>query len=151
MPLKDLWLCLPLALLSSACDQEATYELTGTTDERAAGIRRVIEDNGTVPSPIDNAHLIELQFGDNVLGPADFRSYIWIKVSAKDVDKWKSVLPGSPYDPPIYDSPPSDPKWWLTRTEFERMKKYDTFSMFHRHGWIVVDDNGNIYARTYTM
>ncbi|MEM9440622.1 MAG: hypothetical protein AAGA73_09280 [Pseudomonadota bacterium] len=151
MPPKPLWLCLLVGLLACGCDQEATYELTGTTDERIVGIRRVIEDHGPVPSPIDDAHLIELQFGDNMLGPADFRSYIWIKVSPQHADKWKSVLAGSPDDPPIYDSPPNEPSWWLTSDEFERLQKYDTFPMFRRNGWVVIDDDGNIFVRNYTM
>ena len=146
------WLWLALILLVSACNQETTRELTGTTAERIVAVTRLLQDYGTVPGLIDDAQLIELQFGDNMLGPADFRSYIWIKVSTDDVRKWKSALSGAlPSDPPIYDMPPSEPNWWLTKEHFQTLLKYDAFPMFQRHGWIVVDSKGNVYARTYTM
>jgi hypothetical protein len=152
MSRKPFVLAVSFVLLTGECRHEISEgEISGTTAERVAAVKRVIESSAAVPSTIDDAHLFELQFGDGQLGPSDFRSYIWIKVSADNIAKWKSVLKTSPYDPPAYDTPPSEPKWWLTRDEFEQLTKFDTFAMFQRHGWIVVDGDGNIFARTYTQ
>lgn len=139
-------------LLAVGCsEQDKVFELSGTTAERVAGVARVIERNTKLPSVIDDARLIELQFGDNTVGPADFRSYLWIKVSSNNIKKWKSVLKNPPHDTPIFDIPSSQPTWWLKQDEFEELGKFDTFEIFQRHGWIGIDSDGNIFARTYTM
>ena len=109
-----------LFILATLCgcsgSQNQTHEITGTTAERVAGVTRVIESNAELPSDILDAHLIELQFGDGQLGPSDYRSFIWIKVSADQITKWKSALKTPPDDSPAYDAPPSKPKWWLSET-----------------------------------
>ena len=127
------------------------HEVTGTAAERAAGVSRVIKSHAAVPSDITDAHLIEQQFGDGQLGPADYRSFVWIKVSPDDIAKWKSALKTPPTDSPAYDTPPTKPKWWLAESDYKKLTKYDSQALFDRHGWIAIEDNGNIYAHTYTQ
>jgi len=131
--------------------QNQTHEITGTAAERVEGVSRVIESNAALPSKITDAHLIELQFGDGQLGPADYRSFVWIKVSTDDVEAWKSALKSPPRQSPGYDTPPSKPTWWLVQTAYDEATKYDSHALFNRHGWIVIQDDGNIFALTYTQ
>ncbi len=131
--------------------QNQAHEITGTVAERIAGVSRVVESNTPLPSTIADAHLIELQFGDGQLGPADFRSFVWMKVSPDDVAKWKAGMKTPPIDSPNYDAPPSQPRWWLAESTFTQLTKYDSQAFFGRHGWVVIQDDGNIYALTYTQ
>jgi hypothetical protein len=140
-----------VALSGCGGPQNQTHEITGTAAERVAGVSRVIKSNAEMPSNIVDAHLIELQFGDGRLGPSDFRSFVWIKVSPDDIPKWKSALKTPPDDSPTYDAPPTKPKWWLSQSTYKQLIKYDSHALFSRHGWVVVDDDGNIYALTYTQ
>ena len=139
------------AVVGCGGPQTQTHEITGTVAERVAGVSRVIQSNATLLSTITDAHLVELQFGDGQLGPSDFRSFVWIKVSADDIPKWKVGLKSPPIDSPAYDSPPSKPGWWLPQSTFAQSTKYDSHAFFNRHGWVVIQDDGNIYALTYTQ
>ena len=131
--------------------QNQTHEVAGTTAERVAGVTRVIESNAKLPSDILDARLIELQVGDGAFGPSDYRSFIWIKVSADEITKWKSALKTPPDETPTYDAPPSKPQWWLSEKSYDALIKYDCWSLFQRQGWIVIQDDGNIFALTYTQ
>ena len=130
--------------------QNQTHEVMGTISERVAGVTRVIESNAQLPSKILDARLIEQQFGDGQLGPSDFRSFVWIKVPADQVVKWRSALKTPPEDTPVYDLPPSNADWWIDINLFAKLTKYDSHSLFSRNGWVVIQDDGNIFALTYT-
>ena len=143
-----------VALIASGCEpQDKTIEIPGTTAERVAGVTRLIESSTTLPSKIQDARLLETKTGDNRLGPADYKSFIRIKVAPEDVAKWKATLKAN--TPPIYAAtyyaPPTPPKWWLSKKTFDQFSKFDSQSMFQRHGWIAVGDDGNIFAMTFTM
>ena len=141
-----------IALAVSGCGpQNQTYEIEGSPAERVAGVSRVIQSHTTLPSEIQDAHLIELQLGDGELGPSDFQSFVWIKVAPDDVAKWKAVLKTPPSDPPTYDAPTTNPKWWLLKATYSQLTKFDSYSIFNRHGWIAIDDEGNIFAMTFTQ
>lgn len=130
--------------------QNQTHEIAGTTAERVAGVSRVIEANAELPSDIADARLIELQFGDGQLGPSDFQSFVWIKISPDDVATWKSSLKTPPSESPAFDTPPTQPKWWLSKASFDKLTKYDSRALFNRSGWVAIQDDGNIFALTYT-
>lgn len=128
-------------------------ELSGTKAERAAAIARLIPSTAPyaeLADAIEDARLIELKFGDGVLGPADYCSYLWIEIAPDRVGRWQSVLQPTT-DAPSYDLPPTNPSWWLTRTDFDRIPKYEAFPLFMRDGWIAVaDDRSHIFARACT-
>ena len=144
-----------LIVLATVCGcsgpQDQTHELMGSTAERIAGVSRVIESNAVLPSDISDARLIEYQLGDGQLGPSDYRSFIWINVPADQITKWKSILKTPPDGSSAYDAPPSKPKWWIRKNSFDQLTKYDCHALFDRNGWIVIQDDGNIFALTYTQ
>ena len=151
--MKTAFILVFISFVISGCSgpQNQTHEIAGTQAERVLGVSRVIESNATLPSEIADAHLIELQFGDGRLGPSDFRSFVWIKVSPDDIDKWKSILKSPPNQSVGYDQPPANPAWWVAEATFDKSTKYDSDALFNRHGWIVIEDDGNIFALTYTQ
>ena len=151
--MKPTFILVLIIFVFSGCGgpQNQTHEITGTAAERVLGVSRIIESNAALPSEITDAHLIELQFGDGQLGPSDFRSFIWVKVSSDDVAKWRSTLKSPPNDSPAYDAPPTKPKWWLTQSAYTQLTKYDSHTLFNRHGWIAIQEDGNIFALTYTQ
>lgn len=140
-----------VALSGCGSVRTQTHEVSGTTAERIAGVSRVIQSHADLPSKIADARLIELQIGDGQLGPSDFRSFVWIKVSPDDIAKWKSVLQAAPAHSPIYDSPATKPTWWIPQAQFIKQLKLDPHPIFNRHGWLTIDEDGNIYALTYTQ
>ena len=141
-----------MMFVTSGCSPtNEVSEITGTAAERVAGVSRVIEAHAALPSEIIDAHLVEIRIGDGQLGPSDYRSFIWIKVSPDDIGKWKSVLSTPPADSPAYDAPPTKPAWWLPESDYIKLTKYDSLTLFNRHGWIAIDDEGNVYALTYTQ
>ena len=128
-----------------------THEVTGTTAERVAGVSRVIQSHTDLPSAISDAHLVELQIGDGQLGPSDFRSFVWIKISPDDIAKWKSAVQATPVDLPSYESPETSRAWWITEAQFAKSTTFDPRPLFNRNGWVTIDDGGNIFAFTYTQ
>ncbi len=128
-----------------------THEITGTTADRVAAVSRVIQSHVDLPSTIADAHLIEIQIGNGQLGPSDFRSFVWIKVSPDDIANWKSVLQAAPIDSPTYKSPATAPPWWITQAQFAKSTTFDPHPLFNRNGWVTIDDDGNIFAFTYTQ
>ena len=131
--------------------QNQTHEITGTTAERVAAVSRVIESSAELPSTIQDARLIELQLGDGYLGPSDFQSFIWIKILPDQVERWRSTLKSPPFDSPTYETPPTKPQWWLSDSSFIQLTKYDSRALLGRNGWIVIQEDGNIFAKTYTQ
>jgi hypothetical protein len=141
-----------VAVTISGCGpQNGTIEISGTTAERVAVVSRLFSSDTTPPSDLQDAHLIELQFGDGQLGPSDIQTFVWAKVAPSDVVKWQSVLKSPPSSAPAYDTPPSKPKWWLSKNTYDQLDKFDSRSIFPRQGWIAIDDDGNIYALTFTQ
>jgi len=150
-----LWVILPCAL--GCTSQEliplSLHEISGTKSKRTAAIARLfptVDPYTRLTDAFKNARLIELKFGDGILGPADYCSYLWIEVPPEQVSQWKSILQPTTA-PLLYDAPPTKPSWWLTQTRFDLLPKYDPFPLFQRNGWIAVDDLGNIFARTCTQ
>ena len=131
--------------------QNQTHEIEGTAAERASAVTRLIESNATLPSKITDAHLIDFQIGDGQLGPSDFRSFAWIKVSPTDVVKWKAALTTVPQNSLSYESPPTKQEWWLTQLSYNNETKFDARTLFDRPGWIIVQDDGNVYVYSYTQ
>jgi len=145
-------------LLSTACSPkppaESAYETSGTTTERVATITLLISKVAPVPSPLTDAYLVEQQFGDNQLGPADFMSFYALAVASSDLSVWRSALP--PLDaadtPPKYAAPKISKTWWLTPGEFATAEFYSPRSLTGRNnGWVAITPKGKIFVYAFTM
>ena len=131
--------------------QNQTQEVPSTAAERVANISRLIESSAKLPSDMIDARMKEVQLGDGQMGPSDNRWFVWIKVSAEDVEKWKSMLKTPPENPPEYDAPSTKPKWWISNISYNKLIKYDSHALFDRPGWIAIEDDGNIFALTFSQ
>lgn len=130
--------------------KKTVSEVTGSTQERVAAVSRIIRSKTGELTGIADARLIEIRIGDGQLGPSDFQSYVWIKLSPDDCKTWTDSLKSPPDATPRYSAPPTNADWWLTSEAFVELKKYDSWSTFGRQGWIVVDEDGNVFAMTFT-
>ncbi len=120
-------------------------------DEVTALLKRSIQ----IPTKIIEAHYVELRVGDPSngfdIGPVDYVSYLYVKVPAKDIDKWTSIF--TPLHlPPGYTRPDCKCEWWVGQKEFPTLEFFAPNGLSSRiHGWIGVSRNeGKIYLYDYT-
>lgn len=126
--------------------------VAGTTAERIARIESLVKTD--VPSEIQDARLVEQRIGGGGIGPSDYQSYIWLKVPPESVKEWSAAWKGLPSPPIGFVAPPPEAAaatWWLSEQHYEVLEKFDTWDTFGRHGWIVIDEDGNFYAYTFTL
>jgi hypothetical protein len=142
---------LPACSISSA-PKTSVQEVTGNNTERIAGVSAIITKHKTPPTAILDAHFLEEQTGDGILGPSDFRAFYFIKVAPQDVSQWTGVLVplGSTAE---YAAPAQSQDWWIARGTFGSLQFYKPDILTGRvNGWIgVSQQTGHIYIFTFTM
>lgn len=144
-----------LMLSSIGCSKQVTQSrrsITGTKAERIAAVEKLLKksrQSDELPGPILDAQLEEIPIGDNNLGPADFQTFVWIKVEPEDVTAWENAL--TPRDQPIDPIAARPPKWWKDDIDRDAV----TFSpkpLFGRsNGWVLIQEDGQIFAFTFSM
>ena len=137
------------ATQSNRKPKTTTSEVTGTKEERIAAVSRIVLWAGDTQLQIDDARLIEVKIGDGQLGPSDYQSFLWIKLSPDQVTAWTAEL--TPLSKvPHYSVPPTKTDWWLTKEVFDEAVKYEARNRFGRSGWTVITKDGNVFAMTFT-
>ena len=145
-----LYTLLILSLFSCGQDILPTKK---TKDEMITQAEKIITRNGKLPSKILDAQFVEFQQGDGHLGPSDFQVYMRITVNKVDTKKWVSGLEKPFNNSSVYSTPNPKETWWITESNFLKLEKFETKTLFNRYnGWICVDEElGFIYVYTYTM
>jgi hypothetical protein len=136
----------------TSAPKRSVHEVTGTSAERVAGVSAIMVKHKAPPTAILDAHFLEEQTGDDVLGPADFQAFCFIEVAPQDVSQWMQVL--TPLGAtPEYGAPAQPRDWWITRDTFASLQFYKPDILTGRiHGWIgFSQQTGRIYIFTYTM
>lgn len=126
-------------------------EVTGSRIERVAAVSAIITKYKAPPTAILDAHFVEEQIGDGVLGPSDFRAFYLINVAPKDVSHWTKVF--APLGETAEYDAPAQTNWWIARDTFGSLQFYKPDILTGRvNGWIgVSQQTGNIYIFTFTM
>lgn len=136
----------------SSAPKSSVREVTGTAVERVAGVTAIFAKHKAPPTAMADAHFLEEQIGDGVLGPSDYRAFYAIQVAPQDVTKWMSML--APLgEPAEYAQPAQSCAWWVSREEFTSLEFFKTENLTGRHhGWIGVSpQTGQIFIFTFTM
>jgi hypothetical protein len=136
----------------SNAPKSSAREVTGISTERVAGVSAIMAKHKAPPTAIRDAHFLEEQTGDDVLGPADFRAFCVIEVAPQDISKWMQLL--TPLGATAEYGAPAQPRdWWITRDTFASLQFYKPDILTGRiYGWIgVSQQTGRIYIFTFTM
>jgi|ERR1041384_3619123 hypothetical protein len=140
------------ACSKSSAPKSSVHEVTGSSTERVAGVSAIITKHKAPPTAILDAHFVEEQTGDGVLGPPDFRAFYCIEVAPQDVLQWMQILTplGAAAE---YDAPSQPRDWWIARDTFASLQFYKPDILTGRvHGWIgVAQRTGRMYIFTFTM
>lgn len=140
------------ACSKSSVSKSSVHEVSGSSTERVAGVSAIITKRKALPTGVLDAHFMEEQTGDGVLGPSDFRAFYFLEVAPQDVSQWiQTFTPlGATAE---YDAPAQPCDWWITRETFTSLQFYKPDILTGRvHGWIgVSQQTGRIYIFTFTM
>jgi hypothetical protein len=140
------------ACSKNSAPRRSIHEVTGSSTERIAGVTAVITTHKVPPTAILDAHFVEEQTGDNVLGPSDFQAFYFLEVAPGDVSQWTQIL--TPLGTAAEYAAPAQPRdWWIARDSFASLQFYKPNILTGRiHGWIgVSQQTGRIYIFTFTM
>jgi hypothetical protein len=140
------------ACSKSSAPKSSVHEMTGSITERVAGVSAIITKHKAPPTAILDAHFVEEQTGDGVLGPSDFRAFYFVEVAPQDVALWTQML--TPLGVTAEYNAPAQPRdWWIARERFASLQFYKPDILTGRvHGWIgISQQTGRIYIFTFTM
>jgi hypothetical protein len=139
-----------LLMLTSpmACGRDApapppprAVELTGTTSERIAQVRRTLDVPPALAATILDANSIEERLGGGTLGPSDFAGYLMLRVSPGSLAQWRASLtpvPARP-EPAVFDGPSTPVSWWVSRSDFPALQFFDAEQLTGRmNSWVGV-------------
>ncbi len=128
--------------------------MTGTQAERVAAVSKLLSKRGPLPGPLLDAHFVEEQTGDGVLGPSDFAAFYALTVAPADLAAWRAALPTieAQNTTPQYPTPKQPLSWWLTHDDFLKLTFYSPKSLTGRsNGWVGIAPDGRIFAYAFTM
>ncbi|HED33336.1 MAG TPA: hypothetical protein ENJ08_03840 [Gammaproteobacteria bacterium] len=135
-----------------ACDQK---QKTGENNplEKIGIIKKIIEKNTPVPSNIIDVNYAEYRRGDDRLGPSDYFFFLRIEVRKEDAVKWLQGIDELPAKSKGYTDTQTNNSWWIKKSRFQQLKKYETRTYFNNtNGWMCVDkEKGYVYVYTYAM
>jgi hypothetical protein len=144
-------LLIPPVLLGLLWQNSKSSSYPADKTERIRIIKRIISE--PVPGEILDAEYLSIQIGDGCLGPSDFQLFLRLSVPPAETEQWLKGL-GQPFNhSDNYAEPTPSQSWWLSKSQYEKSKLYETRSLFGRHnGWLCIDkDKGFIYVYTFTM
>ena len=123
------------------------------SSDRIQSMTRIISKNSKVPSEIFEANYIEYRTDAGALGPSDFYFFARIKVEKSELPKWSQGLEPPYNNSTDYSAPYDNKSWWVSKSEFQKLKLYETKKYFGRfNGWFGIDEStGYIYIYTFTM
>jgi hypothetical protein len=153
-----------LLMLTSpmACRRDApplppprAVELTGTTSERIAQVRRMLDVPPALAATILDANSIEERLGVGTLGPSDFAGFQRLRVSPGSLPQWRATLtpiPARP-EPAVFNGPSTPVSWWVSRSVFPALQFFSAEQLTGRmNSWLGVHDaSATIYIHYVTQ
>jgi len=141
-----------IAMLLIACDQKQKMGEYNSI-EKIEIIKKIIEKNAPIPSDILDVNYVEYRRGDGRLGPSDYFFFLRIEVRKEDVVKWLQDIDELPDESAGYTDTQTNNSWWIKKSRFQQLKKYETKTYFNNvNGWMCVDkEKGYVYVYTYVM
>jgi hypothetical protein len=112
-----------------------------------------------LPSPLLDAHFVEEQIGDGILGPSDFKSFYALTVAAADLPVWKTELAKvkvwnriSNDDEIKRAAPTKAQPWWVNPADVGKLEFYSPHSLTEEpNGWVGIAPDGRIFIYVFTM
>jgi hypothetical protein len=132
---------------SSATAVKTITEAGPGRAERAAALERLLD--GRAPSPITDGKLMQVQYGDGVLGPSDFHIFALIETGPAGAAAWRTA--GTPLagNPPC-NAPAGAPGWWLSPSECAAAARRDVAWFTANDGAMAVLADGRVFIFTAT-
>ena len=137
--------------LAKPAAKNSVYEVSGTVAERIATVTHLVFKDKKLPSLLLDAHFLEEQIGDGVLGPSDYRSFSCLKVAVQDLAQWLQLL--TPLNEKVpYITPNKSYAWWINQRDFAGLQFFEPNGLIgYAQGWIGIDQKtGSIYIFTFT-
>lgn len=145
---------IPLLVSCDGKSKQSTHEVSGTPAEMIAEVENILTKHfGPLPTAISDAHFIEEQIGDGVLGPSDFASFCVFRVPRANLGTWIAKFGPELASVPDFAAPKSTQPWWISRGSFPALTFFPPEKLSGRkNGWIGVDEaTGKIYVYSFTM
>lgn len=146
------------SLTLAACGKQVgstRTQVSGTKAERVAAVERLLRKSAGqkgVPGQIVDAQLLEIQTGDNRLGPADYQTYLWMQVQPADIPLWEDVLTRRESAiAPLTSPAAAPPTWWKLKLDPGETGFRPKPLLGRANGWIVLREDGQIYAYTFSQ
>jgi hypothetical protein len=125
-----------------------------TKAERIALVTRILTERYSLPSDIIDAHFDQHTFGPpdpSGLAPEDYVSYMYIRVSTREIGKWDSLLIR-----PLGYAPTIDPAdnyaWWLNGKDMKNFEYFEPQPLASRDGWVAISrKTGELWIYGFTM
>jgi hypothetical protein len=139
--------CGEIATRPSATASKTMTEVGPGRADRVAALGRLLD--GRAPSMIIDGRLLQVQHGDGVLGPSDFRIFALINVGPENVVAWRSV--GAAGDvAALCDGHADQPTWWLTGSDCAGATRRDVAWFTANDGAMFVLSDGRVFIFTAT-
>ena len=131
----------------------------GTQAERVAKITKQLSRAGKLPGQLLDAHFVEEQTGDGLLGPSDFKAFYALTVAPADLPAWRAVLSKSKTwnwfanDEDIKRAAPKKTQpWWVNGADLGALEFYGPHSLTgSANGWVGIAPDGRIFIHVFTM
>jgi len=142
-----------------ACDSKRSHEVTGTQAERVAAVSKLLSKTALLPSSLLDAHFVEEQTGDGILGPSDFNAFCALTVAPADLPAWRVALSKVQTwnhfsnDEEIKRAAPKKAQpWWVKGADLSALEFYSPYSLSGRpNGWVGIAPDGRIFVYSFTM
>ena len=127
---------------------------------RVATITKQLGKAGKLPGPLLDAHFVEEQTGDGILGPSDFAAFYALTVSPADLPAWRAELSKAAggwnrfsNDSDIKRAAPKQAQpWWVNPADLSKLEFYSPKSLTGRsNGWVGIAPDGRIFIYAFTM
>jgi hypothetical protein len=125
-----------------------------TKEERIALVTRILTERYSLPSDIIDAHFDQHTLGPpdpSGLAPEDYVSYMYVKVSPREMEKWDGLLIR-----PLGYVPTIDPidnyVWWLNGKDMKNFEFFEPQPLASRDGWVAISrKTGEFWIYGFTM
>jgi hypothetical protein len=123
---------------------------TASASERVAFVRKMLSLEAP---PILDAHYVEVQLGDGVMGPADYQFFARVMIAPENMEAWRQLLQAESETVSISTpAAPAGVTWWLPAQDVEQYDFYDAQPLLGRDGFVALHRAGEgvLYIFTFT-
>jgi len=135
----------------TGCGSRSPAKPDPLTELQGDMVVRILAQVRALPSPVQEAHVLERRLGDGELGPSDAQTWWCLRVRPQDVAAWeRGLVPLT--DSVKFEAPDPSRPWWVGKATFDSMRLYRPAPVTGAlHGWLGITPSGTIAIRTFTM